>query len=268
LRIARCPEAPRVDSDVAEEDGRRAGVERFCKSKRCGKPLTGRQRNFCSRKCGWNHRDDQKPRKWTEEQLRVPQSCSFCSGFVPIERLRYALGKGQHLFCSEDCRAAFWNKENNEKHLLEVYGTLTPQAEHCKYPPCQNLFVAKRNSSRRRRLYCQELCAKRDRGRRKKIKKYGPTGKPAPVRCAYVYCGKLLPRKRDGHNQRIYCNSKCRRRDLMILEHPNCDICEKPIDRKKLPTATTCSKTCKREKANLMRELGRERRSSRERPEV
>lgn len=263
-------EAARVDREAQGGHGGGEGVEspRRCDYAPCSKPLEGKARRFCSRPCGWRWRDARKPRKHaTPDALAIERACDLCGAPIPRERLRYAIGKGKHFFCSEEHRAQFWNKKNLEKHLLEVYGTTTPQPKKCEYPPCGKEFVPQRNSSIKVRRYCTPLCCRRDRGRLKKVKKYGPSGKPPTIKCAYEYCGKKLQRQRDGHNQRLYCNSRCRRRDLMILQHPNCDICEEPIDRKKRPTATTCSKKCKREKVGLVKSLNRERASVREKPE-
>lgn len=261
-----------MDPGATDRDAEGARPEvgpHLCAFEKCRKPLVGRQRNFCSRKCGWNWRDAQKPRKsWKVEDLAVPRACDFCSGVIVPERLRRALGKGKFLFCSEEHRAAFWNKKNLEKHLLEVYGTTTPKPKTCEYPPCGKPFTPLRNSSVRARRYCMPLCCRRDRGRKKKIKKYGPSGKPSAIKCAYQYCGKTLVRQRDGHNQRLYCNSVCRRKDLMILQHPDCDVCDEPVDRRKRPTATTCSRECKREKGRLVKNLNRERANTREKQDL
>lgn len=269
LRGGEPAEAPCVDRQAQGGDAGGEEVKsspRLCGHAPCGKVLTGRQRRFCTRKCGWNFRDAKKPRKHaTPEALAIPRACDFCSGPIAPERLRFALGKGKNLFCSEEHRAEFWNKKNLENHLLEVYGTKTPQPKKCEYPKCAKEFIPRRNSTRKVRRYCMPLCCRRDRGRKKLLKKYGPSGKPASVKCAYEYCGKTLVRIRIGHNDRIYCNSGCRRRDLVMLMHPDCDVCEKPINRRKRPIATTCSKACKREKAALVKKLNRERADTRER---
>lgn len=81
----------------------------------CGKPLTGKQAKFCSRKCSNRYAYSQKPKKAPKKP------CKQCGGPTPDGRVS---------FCSIECRREFYGYEPKSKRNAK------PKLQHTGEQPC------------------------------------------------------------------------------------------------------------------------------------